>query len=258
MKYGKRSFAKKTRRHHRSSKRHYGSSRKGRIGRRLRREHRIENMLQTVAEKKYCYFDMPNGAKYGDEMLCTDNTGVLTGVFNFIAANLAKGSSRTDRIGNSIFVRYLIFKGFFQNEMSSVSTSNQCETGQMCWWLFKERMPTTVSTKKRTNLVADWEDQIPDYPSLGYSVRKKKTRFMQGMGSTALNNTVAQPWGNQFRFKVKIPVFKKMEFISDNAWLIGGKYLEYVPVPFVDYQNYNRFNHGVFFDGNVKMTFTDV
>jgi len=258
MKYGKRSFAKKTRGHYRSSKRHYGSSRKGRLGRRIRREHRVEKMLQTVAEKKYCYFDMPNCSTYGDEMLCTDNVKALTGVFNFVAANLAKGTSRTDRIGNSIFVRYIIFKGYFENEMSGATNDNHSETGNMCWWLFKERMPTTVSTKKRANLVSDWEDQIPDYPSLGYSVRKKKTRFMQGVASTAINNTIAQPWGNMFRFKVKIPVFKKMEFLADNAWLIGGKYLEYVPVPFVDTQNYNRLNHGVWVEGNVKMTFTDV
>jgi len=258
MKYGKlrrtfkkaRPFRAASKRYSRATKR---ISRKYGRGRSLKQ---FKRQLNNCAEKKYLYIDSLNES-YGLHMLSTDATYTLTGIMKCVRANITQGSANGQRVGNKIFIRYIVIKGCFYNTITSVANTNQSETGMVNFWLYKEHKKDTLAEqKKRSDLLPAYYAQIEDWNSLGYKPIRRWSRFIHGFPYDAAKNSLTTPTMRTFKFK--IPIFKTMEFMGEDQWLINGKHEEYIPVPFVAATNYNRSNNGVYVDSSMKITYTDV
>jgi len=254
-KYGK--FRKTYRRSYKGSSSAYRrikrSKRRYSRGRSLKQ---FKRQLNKIAEKKYMYIDNVNDGQ-GIDIGSTNNVFTLAGILKQVRANVTQGSGIGQRNGNKIFLRYIVIKGAFYNTITSTAGTNQSETGMMHYWIYKEHKKDTLAeNKKRIDVLSAYYAQIEDWTSKGYKPIKKWGKFMQGMVYTTTNNTVTT--GTTKYFKFKIPVFKTMEFIGEDEWLVNGKHLEYIGIPFVAANNYNRSNNGVTCDSALKVTYTDV
>ena len=71
--------------------------------------------------------------------------------------NVTQGSSKSQRIGNKVFLRYVVIRGAFVNIITSNAGTNNSETGNMYYWVFKEtKKDSLAEVKKRNDIVVDF------------------------------------------------------------------------------------------------------
>lgn len=251
-KYGKRKSSKRTNRRSSYRRRSYKSSKKT-------YKKNIKKALNSLSEKKFYTATTPNCTGAIATIDALDGTTTITGIIASLLTGIPQGATKNDRIGDKIYLRYLIISGEVVNRNGTAGIS-----GMPNVWIFRETIPGSLASATRFDIIGanPYAQSITkDYITLGYKVMRKKHGYVYVQNGGAISNTPAfynkASSSHIWRYYFKIKIFKTLTWTASGYKLSDGMG-DYYPVLFFQTNSYNLVSTGPTSTSKFKVTYTDV